>query len=268
MGHQNIVCGAWMRASTSFPWSYSCSSHQFLARFWYLLVSIYSSHILIDPKVELAKLIVLSARDGGNGIHYPWNFHGHDALTIWTSANHVNCNHQHTSVSANSFSLELGWILFLFFLAKLDVILEPFHVLLCKLQGSPAAVSWRVTGNVMALQLVFVKRSLLLIRVSALLAVQGSTLSRELPGEPAGLWGMRRGLPSPSCSKNRDMFRPNLWRWRREQAELVPVVFAAVGVGCDRGFCFRQRQGTVSRRTLSTTPIEASFAAHTDKTQK
>jgi hypothetical protein len=40
----------------------------------------------------------------------------------------------------------------------------------------------------MALQLVFVERSLLLIRVVALLAVQGSTLSRELPGEPAGLW--------------------------------------------------------------------------------
>jgi len=89
---------------------------------------------------------------------------------------------------------------FFFFLAKLDVILEPFHVLLCKLQGSPAAVSWRVTGNVMALQLVFVKRSLLLIRVSALLAVQGSTLSRELHGEPAGLWGMRRGAFLPQVA--------------------------------------------------------------------
>ena len=167
-------------------------------------------------------------------------------------------------VSANSFSLELGWTpLYLFiFLAKLDVILEPFHVVLCKLQGSPAAGSWRVTGNVMALQLVFVKRSLLLIRVSALLAVQGSTLSRELPGEPAGLWGMRRGLPSPSCSKNRDMFRPNLWRWRRELAEL-PVVVAAVGVGCDHGFCFRQRQDTVAcRRTLSDAH-RSKFLRHT-----
>jgi len=52
----------------------------------------------------------------------------------------------------------------------------------------------------MALQLVFVKRSLLLIRVSALLAVQGSALSRELHGEPAGLWGMRRGAFLPQVA--------------------------------------------------------------------
>jgi hypothetical protein len=108
-------------------------------------------------------------------------------------------------------------------LTKLDYMCAPW-TFPSYTRPHPQLFSWRVTGNVMALQLVsLLKRSLLLIWVSLhYWRSKGARFHAELPGERPWLAFRHAGGPSfpdPSCSKIRDRSRPNSWRWRRETRE-------------------------------------------------
>lgn len=118
-----------MVASAKFSRRYCCSSHQFHAGFWNLLL-VYSSHILIDPKTELAKLIVyyiISTICGWDVLSFacPYNLDFCESnvlvIDIQSSAHLVQLIRFQLSSA--------GYLLLLLFLAKLDVPFEPGQVM-------------------------------------------------------------------------------------------------------------------------------------------